>query len=318
MSVKTEILKFLEMNKGTHVSGEGIANALGVSRSAVWKAIHSLEDEGHLIEAVPNKGYMLLTESDMLTAEAISLNLRHKVPLTVLQETDSTNKRCIALALDGAANGTTVVSDRQTGGRGRLGRSFYSPAGTGGIYLSMILKPDFDISKSVLITVASSVAVAKAIEKVCNVTPEIKWVNDIYIEGKKVCGILCEAVTDFESGEITNVIPGIGINCRPMDFPDEIKDIAGNIPGDYARSDLAAEVINQMMDITENITDRSFIEYYRSHSIVLGKDIWVIKTGKDPVPAKAVGIDDDGGLEVEYDSGESETLTTGEVSIRVR
>ena len=317
MSVKTEILKFLEMNKGTHVSGEGIANALGVSRSAVWKAIHSLEDEGHLIEAVPNKGYMLLSESDMLTAEAISLNLRHKVPLTVLQETDSTNKRCIALALDGAVNGTTVVSDRQTGGRGRLGRSFYSPAGTG-IYLSMIIKPDFDISKSVLITVASSVAVAKAIEKVCNVTPEIKWVNDIYIEGKKVCGILCEAVTDFESGEITNVIPGIGINCRPMDLPDEIKDIAGNIPGDYARSDLASEVINQMMDITENITDRSFIEYYRSHSIVLGKDIWVIKTGKDPVPAKAVGIDDDGGLEVEYDSGETETLTTGEVSIRVR
>lgn len=317
MSVKAEILKFLEMNRGTHVSGEGIARALGVSRSAVWKAIHALEGEGHVIDAVQNRGYMLAPGSDILSAEAVSLYLRHKIDLTVLEQTDTTNRVCIALANDGAANGTSVIADMQTGGKGRRGKSFYSPAGKG-VYLSMVIKPSFDMSKSVLITVAASVAVAQSIETVCGITPEIKWVNDVYVGDKKVCGILCEAVTDFESGGISTIVPGIGINCRPMELPDELKDIVGYVPGDYSRNRLAAEVIDRMIEITDTIEDRGFIEYYRAHSMIIGKEITVIRAGRDPEDAVALGIDDDGGLIVRYGSGIEETLNSGEVSIRKR
>ena len=317
MAVKQELLKLLESSKGIYLSGEKIAESLGVSRAAVWKAINSLKSEGYEIESVTSRGYMLSAESDMLSEEGIKLHLKHEIPLHYYHETDSTNKRCIALALEDAAHGTCAVADKQTAGRGRLGRSFYSPSSTG-IYLSLVLHPAFDISKAVLITVAASVAVARAIEKVCKVTPEIKWVNDIYIDGKKVCGILTEAVTDFESGQIKAVVPGIGINCSTTEFPEEIRDVAGCIPGSFSRNELAAAVIDELLDIADNIEEREFIEYYRSHSLIIGKDINILKAGKEPVPAHAEGIDENGGLIVSYADGSGETITTGEVSIRIR
>ena len=143
----------------------------------------------------------------------------------------------------------------------------------------MILKPDFDISKAVLITAAASVAVSRAIQTICGVRPQIKWVNDLYLDGKKICGILTEAITDFESGQITNIVVGIGINCSCEDFPDEIQGIAGGIPGSYSKNALAAEVVNQLLDIASNIEARDFIDEYRQSSMVIGKNINVIKTG---------------------------------------
>lgn len=317
MSVKNEVLKLLEENRGCFLSGEKMADSLDVSRTAVWKAIRALQNDGHSIDAVTNRGYMLCEDSSMLSKEGIELYLRTGAPFHFFHSTDSTNKRAAALALDGAQSGTCVVAAHQSAGRGRLGRSFYSPDRQG-IYLSVILKPDFDISKAVLITAAASVAVSRAIQAVCGLRPQIKWVNDLYLDGKKICGILTEAITDFESGQIADIVVGIGINCSCEDFPDEIRDIAGGIPGSYSKNALAAEVINQLLDIASNIEAREFIDEYRQSSMVTGKNINVIKTGREPAPAFAEDIDNNGALIVRYPDGRRETLTTGEVSIRLR
>lgn len=317
MSVKNEVLKLLEETRGTFLSGAKMAGSLGVSRTAIWKAVRTLQAEGHNIDAITNKGYMLCEDSNMLSKECIELYLKSSIPLHFFHSTDSTNKRATALALEGAKSGTCVVARHQSAGRGRLGRSFYSPDRQG-IYLSVILKPDFDISKAVLITAAASVAVKRAIQTVCGVCPQIKWVNDLYLDGKKICGILTEAITDFESGQIASIVVGIGINCSCEGFPDEIRDIAGGIPGNYSKNALAAEVINQLLDIASDIEARSFIEEYRQSSMITGKNINVIKTGREPEPAFAEDIDNNGALIVRYPDGRRETLTTGEVSIRLR
>lgn len=317
MSVKNNVLKLLEENRGSFLSGEKMADSLKVSRTAVWKAMRALQNEGYSIDAVTNKGYMLREDSSMLSKEGIELYLRSGAPLHFFHSTDSTNKRASALALEGACHGTCVIAGHQTAGRGRLGRSFYSPERQG-IYLSVILKPDFDISKAVLITAAASVATSRAIQTVCGVHPQIKWVNDLYLDGKKICGILTEAITDFESGQITNIVAGIGINCSCEDFPDEIQGIAGGIPGSYSKNALAAEVVNQLLDIASNIEARDFIDEYRQSSMVIGKNINVIKTGREPAAAFAEDIDNNGALIVSYSDGTREALTTGEVSIRLR
>lgn len=317
MSVKNNVLKLLEENRGVFLSGEKMADSLKVSRTAIWKAMRALQNEGYSIDAVTNKGYMLREDSSMLSKEGIELYLKSGTPLYFFQSTDSTNKRAAALALEGACHGTCAVAGHQTAGRGRLGRSFYSPERQG-IYLSVILKPDFDISKAVLITAAASVAVSRAIQTICGVRPQIKWVNDLYLDGKKICGILTEAITDFESGQITNIVVGIGINCSCEDFPDEIQGIAGGIPGSYSKNALAAEIVNQLLDIASNIEARDFIDEYRQSSMVIGKNINVIKTGREPAAAFAEDIDNNGALIVRYPDGTREALTTGEVSIRLR
>ena len=271
MSVKNKVLKLLEENRGSFLSGEKMADSLKVSRTAIWKAMRSLQNEGYSIDAVTNKGYMLHEDSNMLSKEGIELYLKSGAPLHFFHSTDSTNKRAAALALEGACSGTCVIAEHQSAGRGRLGRSFYSPERQG-IYLSVILKPDFDISKAVLITAAASVAVKRAIQTVCGACPQIKWVNDLYLDGKKICGILTEAITDFESGQITNIVVGIGINCSCEDFPDEIQEIAGGIPGSYSKNALAAEVVNQLLDIASltNQTFTSFVSGQLTEAVIIG------------------------------------------------
>lgn len=329
MSVKYEVLKTLEKNKGESFSGETLAGTLGVSRAAVWKAITALRKEGYPIEAATNKGYALLEDSDLLSEQGIRLHLDEEtsaLPLHVYKTLDSTNLAAKRLALEGVNHGTVVISNEQTKGRGRLGREFYSPASSG-IYLTILLKPNFDLSKSVLITTAASVAVCKAIQKVCGVESQIKWVNDVYINGEKICGILTEAITDFETGAIEYIASGIGINCHMPEsgFPEEIKNKAGAIQASFSRNELAAEVINQMMSIYKNIETRDFITEYKKRSMVLGKTIEVIKhyniqqdsqTSKAET-AVALDIDVDGGLIVEYENGIREVLNTGEISIKL-
>lgn len=329
MSVKDEVLKTLEINKGESFSGETLAGTLGVSRAAIWKAITALRKEGYPIEAATNKGYALMEDSDLLSEQGIRLYLSEStssLPLHVYKTLDSTNLAAKRLALEGVSHGTVVISNEQTKGRGRLGRDFYSPPSSG-IYLTILLKPNFDLSKSVLITTASSVAVCKAIEKVCGVESQIKWVNDVYINGEKICGILTEAITDFETGAIEYIASGIGINCHIPEtgFPDEIKNKAGAIQSSFSRNELAAEVINQMMAIYEDIESRNFITEYKKRSMVLGKDIQVVKhyskqpttQTSDAQTAVAIDIDNDGGLIVEYEDGSREVLNTGEISIKI-
>ncbi len=349
MSTRENVLKALENNKGAAVSGEELASRLNISRAAVWKAIQELRKGGYRIEAVTNRGYCLSPDSDVLSREGILSCLNGDFPperIHVFKSLESTNLTAKKMALDGAAPGTVVIAGEQTGGRGRMGRSFYSPP-DGGIYMSFILKPQFDAAKSVLITTAASVAVCKAIENVTGISCRIKWVNDIYLGDKKICGILTEAVTDFESGHIDYIVCGIGINYSTS-FPEELSGIAGALfespspgghlsageklsagreisPGkDVSRNRLIAEIISQILAISENLDAKTFIEDYRSRSFVLGKEILIIpRAGNDGernladgIPAEAVDIDEDGGLVVRYRDGSLGTLNSGEISIR--
>ena len=323
MSVKEQVLKELEERKGESLSGEKLAEQMGVSRAAIHKAVKAVREDGYRIHAGTNRGYQLDIESDMLSAQGIKAHLApdwKSLPIYVYKTVDSTNNAAKKLAVEGAEHGTAVFAFHQSHGRGRLGRSFLSPANTG-IYMSVLLNPSFDIRRSVLVTTAASVAVVRAIEKVCGLRPEIKWVNDIYLYGKKICGILTEAITDFESGQIQNLILGIGINCSTNEFPKDLLEIAGALEGSFSKNELAAEVLNQLLPLIEHLEDRTFLEDYRGHSLVIGKDIQVYKGGyAGTVPgrgASALGIDENGGLIVQYDSGERETLATGEISIRL-
>ena len=343
MAVKDSVLKALKESKDEFLSGEELSNRLAVSRTAVWKAIKTLREEGYPIEAVTNKGYMMMSESWLITEESLKIFLPAKYknnPIYIFDTIDSTNIKAKQLALENAAHGTIVMARQQTSGRGRLGRSFFSPRE--GIYMSIIIRPDFDMSKALLVTSAAAVAVAESIEKVCNLPAMIKWVNDIYLNGKKICGISAEAITDFESGQIESLIIGIGINTTTKGFPPELLDIVTAAEGDYSKSALAAEVISRLLSLieglgqpnykdtgnTENIPSSCFVNdfmrSYRKHSLIIGKTIKVYKGGyrKDitdestGIVAKALDIDENGGLKVIYTDGSREILNTGEVSIR--
>ena len=323
MTVKESVLEALETSKGQSLSGEILAEAMGVSRAAVHKAIKSLREEGYEIEAATNKGYRLSADSDLLSAQGMGAHLSEQLkalPFYVYKTIDSTNDEAKRLALNGAGHGTAVLAFHQSRGRGRLGRTFISPANSG-IYMSVLLKPTFDLSQSVLVTTAASVAVARAIEAVCGKNPQIKWVNDIYVDGKKVCGILTEAMTDFETGQIQHLILGMGINCSTDGFPPDLLDIAGALEGDFTKNELAAQVLNQLMPLMDQLEERTFIEDYKKHSMVLGKTIRVYRGGYEKhAPgraARALDIDQNGGLRVLYSSGEQETLSSGEISIRL-
>lgn len=321
MSVKNEVLHILEQYKGESISGQELAEKLNVSRTAVWKAINSLKEEGYLIAGVSNRGYSLSPASDVLSPEGIRLFLKDEysgIPIKVYKTIGSTNTEAKLLSMQGAGHGTVILSEEQTSGRGRMGRNFYSPSESG-IYMSIILKPDLNIADSVLITTAAAVAVCLAVDKFTNLGPEIKWVNDIYINGKKVCGILTEAVTDIESGTVNGVIVGIGINVRAEAFPSELKEIAGSVfdssENSHVRNRLAAEIINNVLSTCANLEDRTFLEIYKKRSMILGEKIRYLKNNRW-YEGYAQDIDEYGGLVVFHEDGHKEVLHSGEISVR--
>lgn len=322
MSVKNEILHILESNKGSNISGQELADILSVSRTAVWKAINLLKEEGYPIEAASNKGYSLSVSSDFLSSEGIRLFLNEEyknIPITVYKTIESTNSEAKLLAVQNAEHGTIVVSEEQTKGRGRFGRDFFSPSDSG-IYMSIILKPKLNMENAVLITTAAAVAICDAIEKFTNKVSRIKWVNDIFIGDRKVCGILTEAVTNFESGMMESVIVGIGINVKTKneDFPLELQDTAGSIFNDedtFIRNQLAAEIINNVLKISMTIEDKSFMQIYKERSLILGEQI-LYKKNNNWYEGQALDIDDFGGLVVYTSDGQKITLNSGEVSIK--
>lgn len=321
MSVKNEVLHILESNKGKTISGQELADILEVSRTAVWKAINSLKDEGYSIQAISNKGYSLSISSDVLSAEGIKLYLNEEfknIPITTYKTVESTNTEAKLLAVQNAKHGTTIIAEEQTRGRGRFGRDFFSPSETG-IYMSIIIKPELNIENSVLITTAAAVAVCQAIDKLTGVLPRIKWVNDIFIGDRKVCGILTEAVTNFESGMMDNVVVGIGVNVKTKneDFPLELQDTAGSIfieNKSFIRNQLTAEIINNLLKISDNLEDRSFMQTYKQRSMILGEHI-LYKKNNNWYEGYALDIDNSGGLIV-YTNGQQITLNSGEVSIK--
>lgn len=322
MSVKSEVLHILESNKGKTISGQELADILKVSRTAVWKAINSLKNEGYPIETASNKGYILSTSSDVLSSEGIKLYLNEEyknIPIFVYKTIGSTNSEAKLLAVQNAVHGTVIISEEQTKGRGRFGRDFFSPSDSG-IYMSIILKPKLNIENSVLVTTAAAVAVCQAIDKFTHGVPMIKWVNDIFIGDRKVCGILTEAVTDFESGMMDSVVVGIGINVKTNQeiFPLELQNTAGSIFNDgdnFIRNQLSAEIINNLLTIAKSLSNKNFMQIYKQRSIILGEHI-LYKKNNIWYEGYALDIDDFGGLIVYTSEGQKITLNSGEVSIK--
>lgn len=322
MALKDIILQTLETHSDSYISGQQIADETGVSRTAIWKAINALRNEGYTITSVTNKGYQLAPGNNIISAEGISPFLISELSnanIIVHKTIGSTNAEAKQLALSGSPQFTVVISEEQTNGRGRLGRSFYSPSGSG-IYMSIILKPEMDIESATLITTATSVAVCKGIEETTKASPSIKWINDIYINDRKICGILTEAISNFETGMIESIILGIGINVSTKinDFPDNIKDTAGSISDmeNISRNRLIANILNNFYSIYTKLEPGSYIDDYKSRSMLINKPIYYIKNDTKYY-ATAIDITPTGGLMVKKDDNSIETLTSGEVSVRI-
>ena len=320
---KEDLLTLLWQNADAYISGEELARRLSVSRTAVWKAIGQLREAGYNIESVSNRGYRLLSESDVLSEEGIRRHLKHQeLELQVYKTITSTNTVLKALAAEGAPAGLALIAGEQTAGRGRMGRSFYSPADSG-LYLSLLLRPNVSAVEATRLTACAAVAVAETIEELSGRPAQIKWVNDIFVDGRKVCGILTEASVDCENGMMHYVIIGLGVNTRVPagDFPEELKGIAGaafdadSIP--ELRCRLAAGILDRLAEYTQNPGAPRVFEGYRSRSLVLGKQINILAPGRDPVPAEVLDLEEDYALLVRLPDGSTTRLNSGEVSIRV-
>lgn len=324
MSTKNRILELLELQRGESVSGERLAELLGVSRNAVWKAVKELKKDGYDIAAVTNRGYCLSGGNDILSVPGISAFLSEKcLPyagrIRIYDTLESTNKTAKQMAASGAEHGTVVIANCQTMGRGRRSHGFFSPPGCG-LYLSVILRPGATgLSSPALVTELAAVSVCEAIEAVSPRTARIKWVNDVFIDGKKACGILTEAVTDLESGGVEWLVLGIGINVctRTEDFPQELKDVAVSVfpdgKRDGVRNRLSAELINRLLGAGA-VSGPGIIEKYKKRLMTLGEEVTVVKDGAES-RAKAVDLDGAGRLIVRYGDGTAACLSPGEAHV---
>ena len=325
MSVKSSVLTYLEMQKDTYISGEELASRLSCSRAAVWKAIQSLRQDGYSIKAVTNKGYLLEKDNGSLSAEVISsyLDLPH-IPIMVYPEVTSTNLVLRQKALEVSPplpDGTMVLAERQSAGRGHLGRRFFSPEKSG-LYLSILYRPKTLVSQSRLISMAAAAAVWEAVFSVCGYELDIKWVNDLYFHGKKVCGILTEASSSFETGEIDCAIIGIGLNLTEPDqgfSPSQETDI-GALTKDGCtldgspinRNHLAAAVCRSFL----KLADIPVVpDICKSRSMILSRP--VIITGPDGISQKAVplSIEEDGSLTCRTPSGSILSFPYGSIRL---
>lgn len=322
--MRNEILKLLKKNNEDFLSGQYISDNLGVTRSAIWKHMKLLKEEGYEIEAVSNKGYRLVSSPDLLTLEEIEPYLTSSVigrKIIHFDTIGSTNIEAKKNSDEEDAHGTVVISEEQVSGRGRLGRQWVSPKYKG-IWMSIILKPDLSPMDAVKLTQIAAAAVALASAEL-GIKALVKWPNDIVVNHKKVCGILTEM--NAELTKIHYVIVGIGINVNidDQDFPEDIKSIATSLKieskNEVNRQKLTGKILSQFeilynKFIKENDIEAS-VKICREYSALLGKEILVISR-EGNIPAKALDIDEAGRLIVQYDDGTIEKLISGEVSIR--
>lgn len=330
MSQKENVLKLLEQHRGQALSGEDIGKNLAITRAAVWKAINSLRKDGYLIEAKTNGGYLIRDDCDIISASALQALLPNCLDnIFVFDTLTSTNAYALKLAEEGAPHGTLVVARAQSSGRGRIGKTFESPVG--GIYMSIVLRPNCRIQDATLITPMVAVAAAESIAALTPLSPRIKWVNDLYLNGKKVCGILTQALSDFENGNVRAVVVGIGIN---FDTPLSLFDVAlqqkvtslflskeettikGQSPGFHptiSKTQLIAQIHTSIISFARNLKDKAFMSRYRELSLVVGKTVQ-FEYNSVTYSGMVESIDDNARLIVRTEQGDK-ILDCGEVSI---
>ncbi len=322
---REKVLSLLREQGDRYVSGEAMSRALGISRAAVWKAIEALRQEGYTIQSAPNRGYRLESGPDRVREGELSGPLagcRVGSHLLCLETVDSTNTEAKRQAMAGAPDGLVILSEEQTGGRGRRGRAFQSPKGKG-LYLTALLRPKLAPEPVTDFTAWVAVAVCDGIEAACGVRPQIKWTNDLVLGGKKLCGILTELGLEGESHTLDYLITGIGINVNhaPEDFKEEVRPIATSLAQALGRpvrrTQLAAEIIRALDQMYARFPQgkAEYLKKYRAGCLTTGKPVQVI-TPSSREEAFAVEIDDDFRLVVEYPDGRRTALSAGEVSVR--
>ena len=320
--MKGEILKLLKETDG-YVSGQELCRRFGVSRTAVWKVINQLKEEGYEIEAVRNRGYVLKGAGDVLSEAELLSCLETEWAggrIVYFDATDSTNVQAKRLAEAHAPHGTLVVSDRQDGGKGRRGRSWASPSGVG-IWMSLILRPEIAPSSASMLTLAAALAVREGIQEETGLSPLIKWPNDLVLNGKKICGILTEMSTELM--EIQYVITGIGINVNQREFPPEIRDTATSLSLEAGRSFRRSSLIAAILKAFEKdyeaflkTGDLSLLlEEYNACLVNRGKEVCILDPSGE-YRAVAEGIDESGSLLVTLPDGTRREIISGEVSVR--
>lgn len=320
--MKSKILTILR-SETNYISGEKISEDLGVSRTTIWKAIKDLRAQGYEIDSVTNKGYKLIKAPDILTANEIKPILKtHSLGKEIYdyKKVTSTNQLAKEKAGEGAMEGTVLIAEAQTAGRGRLGKQWDSPEGTG-IWMSMILRPSVLPSEISSVTLLAGLAICKAIRKLTKLEAYIKWPNDIVVGGKKVCGILTEMSGEID--RVNYVILGIGINVNTQHMPEDLQQIATSLAieggKEYIRKDLVAELLMFFETYYTNyLKESSFAsmrDAYKELCITLQNQVKVIDEAESYV-ATPVDIDKTGALIVDKEDGTRQTIVSGEVSVR--
>lgn len=320
-----KLLHLLFASEGEYVSGEEMSTVLGVSRSAVWKGISSLRSAGYVIDSKPNRGYCLFKSPYGMESAKLSQLLKGDLfgsQISCVASIDSTNSEVKRQATQGVEEGLLVVADHQTAGRGRRGREFHSPAGQG-LYFSMLLRPSGTYEEWMDFTAWVAVALCRGIASFCGISPEIKWTNDIVWQGKKLCGILTELALESESNFVEYVVLGVGVNVQQQerDFPEELQDIATSLGLATGREvNRAALCAHLVMCISQMYScfpreKQAYLQDYRKYCVTIGKEVQVL-FGEERRCGRAVDIDDNFRLLVDYQGGERGVLSTGEVSVR--
>lgn len=346
MSVKEDVLRILNDNKEVYLSGEEIAGRLGVSRAAVCKAVKGLNAEGYDISGLSRLGYRMHIGDDILSIDGINKyidkEMKDVFAIEVFKTISSTNTVLKEKAVKGAEEWHIFVASEQTAGRGRMNRTFYSPSDSG-IYMSILFRPKLSAQQALLITTMTATAVSEAIDELFHIETKIKWVNDIYYHGRKICGILTEAAVNVETAMLDYAVVGIGVNVKaPVgDFPEDIRSIAGAILSeqpdeavrDNVRNRLTAGIIGKMYRyygmlkadrmMGESVADNAgkmghqygFMESYKRKSMLIGKKVYIL-SDESREELLVLDIDDNAALVVEHADGRIEALKSGEVSVR--
>lgn len=322
--MKEEILRLLKESTTEFISGQEISERFGVSRTAIWKYINQLKIEGYEIESISKKGYRLTGSPDILTYGEIVDGLNTKFigrKIIHFNDIDSTNSKAKELASLGAEDGTVIIAEEQTMGKGRLGRNFISPWGKG-IWMSIILKPDISPLNVSMVTQIAAAAINEALKEM-QIETLIKWPNDILLNKKKLCGILTEMSAELTKVNFIVMGIGINVNVEEDDFTEEVKETATSIKIETGKSvdrkEIVSRILNNFEELYEDFVEREDIErtidICRENSILMGREIRVIKRGVS-INAKVLDIDNKGQLVVQYEDGKVENLISGEISIR--
>ncbi|MFE9276497.1 biotin--[acetyl-CoA-carboxylase] ligase [Paenibacillus glucanolyticus] len=320
------LLSMFQENSGQFLSGEEISRKLSISRTAVWKQINKLRSLGYDFEAIPRLGYRMMESPDKLSVDQLEAGMTSKVlgkQVKLLDRTTSTQEDARQLAEEGAPEGTLVISEEQTGGRGRMGRRFHSPRGKG-IWMSLVLRPKQPLHLTQQLTLLTGVAVCRAIMKSAGIKTDIKWPNDILFQGKKVCGILLESATEDE--RVRYCVAGIGIsaNLKETDFPEELRDVATSIRmaggKTINRTELIQTIMAEMEVLYELYNEQGFepiSSLWEALSGSIGREVRV-QTMRDSFIGIATGLNKDGALLVRNNENETIPVYSGDILFNTR